>query len=290
MNMDQEARRQASQKISKTDLNQPFALVELETYWCRMVFNRWEKWNFSSHCHSFFELHLSVYGEGVLEVDGRELVISPGTFLLIPPDKLHRKVRVSEDFEKFVWGFYVHEKEAAEMLAQACENIAVQTADARMMEAIAILLENAGSEQYGGYSVVRNEMYYIFLTLMRQMTGIKNDRFVPPVKSGFRSEMICKFIEDNLAVDLDASAVAANFSISERQLNRICQSENGMSFREMKVHIRMERIRNLLAATELSVEEIAARTGFADRYSLSKFFKKWEGMSPAMYKNSYRRN
>ena len=47
-----------------------------------------------------------------------------------------------------------------------------------------------------------------------------------------------------------------------------------------------ERIRELLEDTELSMDQIAAMTGFADRYSMGKFFKKHEGTPPGNYRKA----
>lgn len=285
--MDIQQRRIASQKISRTDWNRQSESVKLKTYWCRVVFNQWKKWNYAVHCHSFFELHMSIKGEGTFDVEGRELVITPGTFLLVSAGKLHQTKKVSQDFEQFVWGFSVEDKVLESALLTACNSCGVHRAPDRMPEAVSIMLENAGGEHYGGYQIVKSQMDYIFALMLRQLTGIKNEQFTAPLKTGFRSEMICKFMEDNLAVELNAEDVAANFGICVRQLYRICQSENGMSFQELKTQVRMERIRKLLTTTEMSLDEIANCTGFADRYSLGKFFKKWEGLSPASFKKSY---
>ena len=93
-----------------------------------------------------------------------------------------------------------------------------------------------------------------------------------------------KFIKDNLASDILFSEVAENFCLSERQFSRICKTETGKTFRDIKAEIQIETIKNLLTDTDYSLEKIAFETGFCDRYTLSKFFKKQEGMSPATFR------
>jgi AraC family transcriptional regulator, arabinose operon regulatory protein len=45
---------------------------------------------------------------------------------------------------------------------------------------------------------------------------------------------------------------------------------------------RLDRVRELLLSTDLTVAEIAARTGFRDPFYLSHAFRQAEGMSPSV--------
>ena len=51
--------------------------------------------------------------------------------------------------------------------------------------------------------------------------------------------------------------------------------------------IRLESAKNKLATTSLSLEEIAAETGFYDAAHLSRFFKKTYGKTPAHFKKTH---
>ena len=47
-----------------------------------------------------------------------------------------------------------------------------------------------------------------------------------------------------------------------------------------------EGVKRLLSEDENSLDEIAQRCGFSDGYSMSKFFKKHEGLPPGKYRKS----
>ncbi|MBO7147467.1 MAG: AraC family transcriptional regulator [Lentisphaeria bacterium] len=50
---------------------------------------------------------------------------------------------------------------------------------------------------------------------------------------------------------------------------------------------RIERAKTYLSVvSNFSINEIAMHTGFSDRYSFSKAFKKMTGISPAAYRKS----
>lgn len=287
--MDIRERLTASKKISKVNWNEEINDIKLNTYWCRVVINRWENWNYKEHSHSFFELHLALDGECVFEIDEKKITVGRGEFILIPIGKSHRIAHVSEDFEKFVWGFSVCDKETSKALARNCENVLLHFADKNMLSSVDIILDNAGDGIFENYNVIKGQMYFIFVSVLRKLNFISDAGNLPQMKSGVLTESVKKFISDNIALDFSLKDIADNFFISERQLCRICKAESGRTVREIKAEIQLEHIRRLLGETELSIEEIAIKSGFSDRYSLSKFFKKHEGLSPAVYRASLKK-
>ena len=61
------------------------------------------------------------------------------------------------------------------------------------------------------------------------------------------------------------------------------------TFGEIKRRVKVEAITSLLGETELTMEEIAEATGFADRYSMGKFFKKNAGATPGAYRKGVKK-
>ena len=69
------------------------------------------------------------------------------------------------------------------------------------------------------------------------------------------------------------------FNYSERQMQRIIYSANGMSFGENIKKIRMQRAADLLQNTELKVSEIADYLGYYDTSSFRHAFRNYYGSS-----------
>lgn len=69
----------------------------------------------------------------------------------------------------------------------------------------------------------------------------------------------------------------------------MCKKEYNTTFSRMKRELQLEVIRELLQETNYSMEEIADITGFSDRYSMGKFFKKLEGSTPGEYRRGIRK-
>ena len=61
-------------------------------------------------------------------------------------------------------------------------------------------------------------------------------------------------------------------------------AEEGSSYQQLKDSVRFGLARQLLANPELSISELAERTGFTESAAFSRAFKKWSGVSPASYR------
>lgn len=68
-------------------------------------------------------------------------------------------------------------------------------------------------------------------------------------------------------------------------VSRIFRKETGMNFSEYLSRYRHTAARKLLAQTQLSVAEIAARVGFHNGPNFSRHFKKSKGLRPVIFAN-----
>jgi AraC family transcriptional activator FtrA len=92
----------------------------------------------------------------------------------------------------------------------------------------------------------------------------------------------------NLAEPLAVEAVAARAHMSTRTLERRFRAETGESLQRWISRQRVERARELLEASPLTVTEIAHRTGFASSESLRRHFTVHAGASPRAYRAAFR--
>ncbi len=79
--------------------------------------------------------------------------------------------------------------------------------------------------------------------------------------------------------------VAAALNMSVRNLRRKL-SEKGQSYKQLLDSIRHEQACRLLKQSEPSLGEIAWQLGFHDTSSFSRAFRRWEGTTPAKYRQA----
>lgn len=277
----------ATRHLSKLDLNVKAEWDTPHTYWCRVAYKRLGKQNTKPQRHSFFELHLCLNGRCDYLIDGKPLTLTAGGFILIPPQRQHTILEASEDFEKFIWGFAPNDDRETESLANACQSVtAVCGVPDEWYRSIERILTEGSMSGDCSVSVIRGELCYLYVGLCRHFGALLPTETHPVQKVGIRTSAVREFIKDNIATQLTIGDIAEQFYMSERQLERTCHAECGMTVGELIRAIRVEAIRDLLTNTTLPISEIAQRTGFSDRYSMSRFFKKEEGLPPARYRIS----
>ncbi|MFJ4771439.1 GlxA family transcriptional regulator [Streptomyces uncialis] len=78
--------------------------------------------------------------------------------------------------------------------------------------------------------------------------------------------------------------IATHARTSVRSLNRRFRERTGLTPRQYLLRVRVERARELLETGDLTVDEIAARTGFGSPASLRRHFRRLTGATPSTYR------
>lgn len=93
------------------------------------------------------------------------------------------------------------------------------------------------------------------------------------------------FIHNNYHRQISVQDVAGAVNISESYLKSIFKKISGYSYSEYLTKTRLDRARDLLVTTELSVMEIALEIGYQTPGSFSTIFRKHFGESPSQYRS-----
>lgn len=91
------------------------------------------------------------------------------------------------------------------------------------------------------------------------------------------------YIEQNLANDLSLNTVANSVSLSPSHFSRLFKNSVGCSFSEYVTTTRLQYAKVLLANENLTIGEIAERTGFNNSNYFSTTFKKYNNITPKEY-------
>lgn len=101
-----------------------------------------------------------------------------------------------------------------------------------------------------------------------------------------RLERALARMEANYAQPLTADDLAEAAGLSTSHFNRLFRQWRGDSPMACLRRVRVAKARQLLADPDLSVTQIAQRTGFADVYHFSRVFRHVDGLSPTMYREA----
>ncbi|KQZ46664.1 hypothetical protein ASD54_21895 [Rhizobium sp. Root149] len=97
--------------------------------------------------------------------------------------------------------------------------------------------------------------------------------------------LIDEFIEENLGSNLSLSSLAELAGLSRFHFSRAFKAATGETPYKHVLRRRMEKAKLLLAAGEMTIDEIAGRLGFQDSAYFQRTFKSWMGMSVKAFKD-----
>ncbi len=96
------------------------------------------------------------------------------------------------------------------------------------------------------------------------------------------------FLEEHLANATSNADLARQAGLSTGALNQLFKAQLGQT---LHAHLRAKRIEKaclMLEFSDASIDQIAAETGFCDRYYFSRVFKRSQQLSPAAFRRLHR--
>ena len=97
------------------------------------------------------------------------------------------------------------------------------------------------------------------------------------------------WLRTNLSSDISLSLLAEQFGLSQRSFTRRFKTATGIRATEYWQQLRIETAKDLLASSNLSIQEIAYHVGYQDQGHLTRLFKKNLSLTPKDYRAMVRK-
>lgn len=102
-------------------------------------------------------------------------------------------------------------------------------------------------------------------------------------------QSIRSYVEEHyMEYDLSLDTIGEAFGLSAKYLSSYFKKHENVNLSDYISETRMQKARELLVSTNLSIEEIAGRVGYSGVVVFSRFFKKQEGVPPGKYRSIHR--
>jgi AraC family transcriptional regulator, arabinose operon regulatory protein len=143
------------------------------------------------------------------------------------------------------------------------------------------------ARQFTGTGVGNRErILHVSLALLHLVLSRREIRWqAGPPSPDLQRALRCIQAQHARALKVEELARLAGLSV--RGFGKAFKQTQGVSPGHFLTQVRVREAANLLANTDESLEEIAARTGFANRHYLSRMFKKVTGDSPAHFRHKH---
>ncbi len=103
-------------------------------------------------------------------------------------------------------------------------------------------------------------------------------------------ENVAAMLIANYSKDIDMLSIASNFSVSYSYLSRIFKNNMLMTLTDYLNKYRIDRSCELLKEKSEKLESIAIKVGYNNIQSFQRFFKKYKGTTPTLYRKSVLQN
>lgn len=96
-----------------------------------------------------------------------------------------------------------------------------------------------------------------------------------------------KYVEENYTENIQLKTLAEILYLNPQYLSRLFKKELNINFSEFLILYRLEISKDLLKSTSLPIYAVATKSGFTDASYYCKIFKKFLGVSPLKFRNSF---
>ena len=118
------------------------------------------------------------------------------------------------------------------------------------------------------------------ISIIKSKFGEGGEKVINPI-----IERIKETVDMNLEYDMSLAEIAKSIGISIYYMSHIFKKHTGMTVVEYRTLKRIDKAKELLSTTGLSVTEIAFRCGFSSQGYFSERFSKVCGVPPTKFRN-----
>jgi AraC-like DNA-binding protein len=246
------------------------------------------------HYHDTYEIYLQISGERYLFHDDICYTLTRGDLVIFKPFDIHYTQSGDSDYyERYVLNFHPERlssfltKSEISILFDKLNSCVIHLNNEQIQE-IYNLLKNIDlySKKKGLLSekLVYSAVFQLIMSLS-DMTFTAN----AVRKQSIQPEIInaLQFINLNYAKNINLDMITEVTHLSKYHFCRIFHNATGATFYEYLSNIRLTKVHKLLMETDLSLTQIAQKTGFTSASHLSRVFKNVYNMSPREFRKDH---
>lgn len=228
------------------------------------------EWIHSSRIIDSNEIIFVTKGEVYINENGTEYHINPDEILILQPNLRHFGYKVSTNTEFFWLHWYGGPNIDSNIKHRKIENpYNISLYFRQLLDARVLQKSSEGMD------------YLNRLILIELYSNSK-----PPVVNR-TAEKIAAWITANCHTAITEMQIASQFGYNSDYLNRLFKSSFSKTIKQYINEKRLEYIKGLMLRSDLSLKEIAYRSGFTEYKYFLKFFKYHEKITPTEFYKQY---
>ena len=233
-------------------------------------------WNYDNISAPYWRFYWSATLGGEISYKDKRISLGPECFILIPPGTCF-STKAKASFEQL----YIHFITDS-IFNQVRQNIYTFTMSKYIRSKIITLKELILSQQDDmHFKLMLFSLIYDALLVIPQNAFIADNTQYDP-----RIIKIIELLDSNTSWAFGNDELASKVNMSRNGFIRLFSTEIGISPLQYSRRKRIEKACLLLHFSKQSIDEIALKTGFQDRYYFSRVFKQVTNYSPAQFRKT----
>ena len=252
------------------------------------------------HKHDFIEIVYITFGSASQFVDGERFEVKRGDMLFINYGCVHSFVSGDDNFSyinicfspEVVENVIITKENAFALLSLTAFDemrkdsgggmISFHGEERKEIENILAYMLSEYKSESSSYSTVLE--CYMNILMAKMLRKVESQLTVEAENDVWGA--LTEYIDDNLTSELTLGALAKKSFYNPSYFSRAFKQKFGVSLTEYVGRKRIEYAVKLLRETELSVDEIVAKSGYSERSTFYHAFSKYTGKSPSDYRGS----
>lgn len=236
---------------------------------------------------SGWHIHIVMAGKGTLRFKNQSWELSAGMIFVLQ-DGLEMEYEADqEDPWQYAWVCVEGNKVASCLRDAGFVRSPVRKCNCSLDCYVEIIDKILGtSESTLHAELQRNSYLYELLALLVETGGTKKEKKYSDSQDLYVQNAI-QYIHRNYS-HIKVNDIASYIGINRSYLTTIFKNKLNVSPQEYLVNYRLNKARQLLQTTDLSIQEIAVRVGYDNPLTFSKMFKNAFGVSPKYYRRDNR--
>lgn len=254
------------------------------------------------HQHSFFEMAYIISGTGTFYIynktsEKKEISYSTDTIFLIPPDTIH--CFTIQTYSKYVFlrfttqyvadyiGKYV---ERTLYIPEKTPYITLTNHEKEVVRQLITFIINEQTNRQNFSAYLQQQWLNSLIVLIARSFLTDNQTIFPAdTEETDKALYLLQYIQQHIYQPqmLRIDALCQKFNLSENYIGRYFKHHFQESLQQYISRNRIKMAESLVKETQLSMKEIAYRTGYSDACHLIKKFQSYYGISPLKYRKQH---
>lgn len=243
------------------------------------------------HYHDTYEIYLQISGQRRLFLDDISYVLNPDDLYILKPFKIHYTESLDVPYyERYVMNFF--QEKLNFVLSEHEQALLFQKLDSCVMhltpQQAALVLKHFKQADYyhkkDGFlseKLLFSEVFQL-VVILRDFIETKEDILPQTIPEEIVAAI--HYLKTHYQEPIVLDDLAQDIHMSKYHFCRLFHRSTGATFLEYLYNIRLTKVHKMLLSTNLTLGEIATKTGFSSTAHLTRVFKATYGCSPRTFR------